>query len=184
MTPEIERVIDPEFVAALDVLALDEIRGRRRDAQAVENALSYVRRMVQGRLDIVGGELQRRREGGDPSNISELVYRLPDILGDERPAASAAGARPMARPPLELEPDRRVTDSLERQLDALVELSGDGTLAHIDDAGLLGLADSLATLEHRVSAHRHTLHDVISALQSEITRRYRTGEASVDSLLA
>jgi hypothetical protein len=34
-----------------------------------------------------------------------------------------------------------------------------------------------------VSSHRHDLFTRIDALQAEITRRYKTGEASVDSLL-
>ena len=183
MTPEIERVIDPGFVAQLASLSIDEVRARRRDAQSVENALSYVRRMVQGRLDIVGAELQRRREGGDPGDLSELVYRLPDILGEARPGAPASGGQ-LARPPLELEPDRNVTEALEARLDEMIDLGDAASLGDLDDSGLLDLADRLAALESQVSAHRSTLHDAIGALQGEITRRYRTGEASVDSLLS
>ena len=35
----------------------------------------------------------------------------------------------------------------------------------------------------RISAERRTLFATIDALQAEITRRYKTGEASVESLL-
>ncbi len=189
MTPEIERVIDPAFVVGLSRLPIDEVRARRRDAQSVENALSYVRRMVQGRLDIVGAELQRRRAGGDPADLSDLVYRLPDILAESRPGGlgngpDSPGGGNMARPPLELEPDRAVTEALESRLDQLLDLANASSLGDLDSAGLLDLADRLAALEQQVSAHRSTLHDVIGALQVEITRRYRTGEASVDSLLS
>jgi hypothetical protein len=41
----------------------------------------------------------------------------------------------------------------------------------------------LSDLEHAVSARRRSLHERIDALQSELTRRYKTGEATVDSLL-
>lgn len=179
MTPEIERTTDPDFVAGLSLLPLSEIRDRRREAQAIENALSYVRRMVQGRLDIVGAELQRRRAGGDPGDLSELIGRLPDILADA--PRTPVG---VARPPLELEPDRQVTEALEARLDAIFEADQIGSLADQDETGLLALTERLADFEHDLSATRRALHDVIAALQAEVTRRYRTGEASVDSLLS
>ena len=37
--------------------------------------------------------------------------------------------------------------------------------------------------EAELSARRRTLHERIDVLQAEITRRYKTGEASVESLL-
>ena len=40
-------------------LSLDELRNRRDRSQAVENTLSYVRRLIHGRLDIVRGEPRR-----------------------------------------------------------------------------------------------------------------------------
>ena len=45
------------------------------------------------------------------------------------------------------------------------------------------MADQLTAFEQRVSGHRRELFERIDALQAEITRRYKTGEASVDSLL-
>ena len=45
------------------------------------------------------------------------------------------------------------------------------------------MADALAALEVKVSGYRHDLFERIDALQAEITRRYKTGEATVDSLL-
>ena len=44
--------------------------------QQVEGGLSYVRRLAHGRLDIVGGELARRRAGGDPADLADLVTQL------------------------------------------------------------------------------------------------------------
>jgi len=46
------------------------------------------------------------------------------------------------------------------------------------------VAESLAGFERTVSALRRTLFDRIDAIEAELTRRYRTGEASVDSLLS
>ena len=48
---------------------------------------------------------------------------------------------------------------------------------------LFRLTDALHALERQVSTERRRLHDVIDALQIELIRRYKTGEASVDGLL-
>ena len=41
----------------------------------------------------------------------------------------------------------------------------------------------LQAYERRVSDLRRALFDRIDAIENELTRRYRTGEASVDTLL-
>ena len=50
-------------------------------------------------------------------------------------------------------------------------------------ADLTAFAEELRDFEGKVSALRQAAFDVIDALQAEITRRYRTGEASVETLL-
>ena len=56
-------------------------------------------------------------------------------------------------------------------------------LPSVDDATLQAMADQLTDFEQRVSGYRRDLFERIDALQAEITRRYKTGEASVDTLL-
>ena len=58
-----------------------------------------------------------------------------------------------------------------------------GDVTSIDDGTLVDLQDRLTDFEHRVSERRRAYFDRIDALQAELTRRYRTGEASVDNLL-
>src|SRR5207244_1775351 len=48
----------------LAVLTLSELRTLRRDAQREEADLSYVRRLLQGRIDILRAELARRSPAG------------------------------------------------------------------------------------------------------------------------
>ncbi|MEY2775147.1 MAG: hypothetical protein RL218_372, partial [Actinomycetota bacterium] len=57
-----------------DQLSLDEIRSRRARLQAQEDAVSFVRRLAQGRLDLARDE-ERRRQSNDRSvNVeSELA---------------------------------------------------------------------------------------------------------------
>ena len=45
------------------------------------------------------------------------------------------------------------------------------------------MREALDQFEQQVSGRRRELHQRIDALQAEITRRYRTGEASVETLL-
>ena len=148
----------------------------RARCQEIETGLSYVRRMVQGRLDIVGAELQRRRGGSAPGDLSELISQLPEILAD-RTRAPGLGRLPQFMDPGE--PDAELTARLD-------EILGDNdleSLPNLDDAGLDQLHDDLEAFEREISQTRRQLFDRIDALQGEITRRYRTGEASVETLL-
>jgi hypothetical protein len=155
---------------------MEEVRAMRAECQEVETGLSLLRRMVQGRLDIVGLELSRRAEGGDPSDLPDLIARLPAVLSD-RTHAPGVGRLPQMMTPGELPPE------LEAELDAIVGAGHMADLPSVDDDHLRTIADELAAFEIKVSQHRHALFERIDALQAEITRRYKTGEASVDSLL-
>jgi hypothetical protein len=132
--------------------------------------------VVQGRLDIVGLELRRRAEGGDPGDLPDLIARLPEVLS-ERTRAPGTGRLPQLMTPGEMPPE------LEAELDGIVNDGHLADLPSVDDDALRSMADELEAFEHRVSEHRHALFTRIDALQAEITRRYKTGEATVDTLL-
>ena len=155
---------------------MDDVRAMRGECQAVETGLSYLRRLVQGRLDIVGVELQRRRDGGAPGDLSTLVSRLPEILS-EHTRSPGVGRLPQTMAPGEIDAD------LEQRLNAIVEGHDVESLPGLADDAILALHDALEAFEHEVSARRRDVFDRIDALQAEITRRYRTGEASVETLL-
>ncbi|MCU0268542.1 MAG: hypothetical protein MUF83_07820 [Acidimicrobiales bacterium] len=160
----------------LTALPIEEIRSLRADYVTVETGVSYQRRLVQGAVDIVNQELARRAEGGDPVDAAGLVERLPEILG-EVPRPPGVGRLPRTLEPVELDPGFS---------QAYEELAGGGRLAQLGELGAVELAellDALRTLESRISARRTELFGHIDALQTELTRRYRCGEASVDALL-
>ena len=48
----VDRVLDPEFVADLAGTDLRTLSAKRLDAEQEEVDLSYVRRLIQGRVDI------------------------------------------------------------------------------------------------------------------------------------
>jgi hypothetical protein len=56
-------------------------------------------------------------------------------------------------------------------------------LADLSDEVLASTIADLESLEHDVSSRRRELFDRIDALQAELTRRYQSGEVSVESLL-
>jgi hypothetical protein len=176
--PELDRLLDNAYTGDLASRSIEEIRAMRAEAQAVETGLSYVRRLAQGRLDIVAADLRRRREGGDPPDLHSLVEHLPEILG-ERVHAPGVGRLPTLMAPR----DDEVTRQLTSRLDAIVDANTLGALEQLDDDEALALTNQLADLERQVSERRQALFTRIDALQAELTRRYKTGEASVESLL-
>jgi hypothetical protein len=176
MHPELERLLGSVPDADLSELSLDDIRSRRSTAEVLEESVSYLRRVIQVRLDILGTELSARRSGAPRADVTELIARLPDVLAEHSRAPGAGQAPRQIRAP-------QLDEALEAAVDDIVPTSRLADLAEIDDDTLAGLVDRLEHLEAEVSATRHGLHARLDALQAEIIRRYRTGEASVDSLL-
>jgi hypothetical protein len=144
----------------------------------VEGGLSFVRRMIHGRLDIVGAEVKRRREGGDPSDLSGLVAQLPELLGEHDEGRGAPTRSPRL---LEV---AAVPDELAVELDQIVDVDALTALSDQDTATLESMTGRLVEFERWVSERRRTVQERLDQLQAEIVRRYRDGEASVDSLLA
>jgi hypothetical protein len=173
---ELDRILDPGYLGDLRAHSMTDVRAMRGECQEVETGLSYLRRLVQGRLDIVGVERQRRHDGGEPGELSELISQLPEILSD-RTRSPGVGRLPQLMVPGELDAD------LEARLAAATAGHDVETLPTLADDQLEQLHDELETLERDVSGYRRQLFDRIDQLQAEITRRYRTGEASVESLL-
>jgi uncharacterized protein YicC (UPF0701 family) len=176
MHPELDRLLDPTFIDGLESLDLDEVRARRAACQQREESVSYLRRVIQVRLDLLGTELTHRRSGEGPADAQELVARLPDVLAEH-------GRSPgFGQAPRDLKlPD--IDDDLLRLVDQIVPPGQLADLGELDGEQLAGLVEQLEALEREVSDVRRQLHGHIDRLQAEITRRYKSGEASVDSLL-
>jgi len=171
-----DRLLDPELLDGLATRPIDEVRSLRAQCIDVETGLSYLRRMVQGPLDIVQREQQRRSSGAAEGDLATLVDELPDLLA-EHTRGTGVGRLPQTLEPTTVDP------ALEAELDGMV---GGGRVAKVpemSDAELDELATGLAAFERKVSEQRHAYFERIDALQAELTRRYRTGEASVESLL-
>lgn len=175
MDGSIDELLDPEYLGDLQSRPIDEIRAMRAECQRVEVSLSYLRRLGQGRLDIVAAELARRTEGGAAGDVSHLVDDLPKILG-EQPRPAGPGRLPTYLAPSDIQ-------DATAEIDAVVDAGVLASLPDRDEQEVRSIADRLRDYEQRVSALRRALHANIDALQAELARRYKTGEASVETLL-
>lgn len=155
----------------LDALDLDELRARRDTAEDVETQISYYRRLLHGRMDLLNFEL-RRRSGEEERS---LLDALPEILA----AGMVLGSEPNLRyidimPPLPTTTGRRLID----------QIMDDGILTQLPELSDEEVHESLERLrevEGELSTQRKQLHTVIDALQDEIVARYRSqqGQAQV-----
>ncbi len=157
-------------------LRLPELRTLRRDAQRDEADLSYVRRLVQGRIDILRAELARRRDPQAPVPETPVVDRLSEILADA-PSRHRTSARHVTL----TTPRGDEFRQLAAENLAEVELSD---LAARTDEELHDAMGRLVRYEQQVSRRRHELQRTTDDCSAEIARRYRDGEAQVDDLLA
>ncbi|MET9731423.1 AmfC protein [Streptomyces sp. NPDC006458] len=160
----------------LGLLSLPELRALRRDAQRDEADLSYVRRLLQGRIDILRAELARRGPSvpARPGEVS-VVARLSEILTDA-PARQRSSARHVTLGTPHGEEYRR----LAAEMLAEVELSD---LVARTDLELSVAMGRLVRYEQEVSRRRAGLQGTTDVCSAEIARRYRDGEAQVDDLL-
>ena len=174
----LERILADDYTSGVRDLSMDEVRARRHECQDVELGLSYARRIVQGRLDIIHGELERRGAGAGPSDASDIVDRLKEgeMLGDHgRPAGNG-------RLPTILAPDVE-TDEFSSEIDAIAHPDSLANLPELGDEVVRKLADELTELERSLSERRRLVFDRIDVFQAEIVNRYKSGSASPDELL-
>ncbi|GGS17943.1 aerial mycelium formation protein [Streptomyces aureoverticillatus] len=173
----------------LPALRLPELRELRRSAQQDEADLSYVRRLLQGRIDILRAETARRRspragadaggQGPRSPGAAEsplVVDRLPEILTDG-PARHRSSARHVTLGTPHSEEYRRLA------ADMLAEVALSDLAARTDEE-LHTAMGRLVRYEQQVSRRRQEMQRTTDDCSAEIARRYREGEAQVDDLLA
>jgi anti-sigma-K factor RsiG len=160
----IDRIRDEGYVEHIDDLSLDELRSRRDECLAEREYLSLLRRLVQGRAEILRAEVGARDSGED---TGPLVDRLAQILaGDERQSPARGEAVKIGLPEEEMLIARR-------RIERLVADAGISDPAALDDANLASAVELLATEEREVSTARADVIRVLDTLQDELKRRYR-----------
>lgn len=152
-------------------LSLDELRSLRQELQHVDDHVSYARRVAQARIDLVKTEHERRNAGPG----ADVGAGLTTVLSQHLTGGPA-------RPP---RPTEDLSDNpYAAELDQVCAEHHFGRIEELDDAELAQLTEAIEVFERQISADRRERFERIDALSAELVRRYRDGEASVDSLLA
>jgi hypothetical protein len=154
------------------LMPLDELRELRASLQHDDDAVSYVRRLAQARLDLIEAEMHRRDSSQDPKVITS---ELPAILGSHLTGGPARPPRPA---------EDASNHPLALELDRLSARLGASDLHSLDDDELVALRSELRVFEQTRSRERRELFNRIDALSAELVRRYREGEADIEGLMA
>lgn len=176
MDEELERYAAEGVPDDLVSWSNDQLRTARAESESAEGAVSYIRRVLQGRLDIVRAELERRHDAGHEA-VGGLLERLPDLLAGDHVPTDPSHARATS-----VDIPARAEALIER-IDA--EL-GETTLARLadrDDAEMARLIAVLEGYEVQLSTARRALFARIDALRDELAARYTDGRAVVADLL-
>ena len=167
----IDVLLDPEFLSDLETASVSTLRERRQMADEVETELSFYRRLLHGRMDLLAFELNRR--SGEETR--SLIEALPEILG----AGERAGGQ-QQRVPQMLAPD--LPEERRRHIDRVLE---DDFLSRLPDCAIEELAEIqvvLADTEQDISTGRKAVQQVFDTIQGEIMRRYKDGQVDTDEL--
>ncbi|EID54511.1 RsiG family protein [Saccharomonospora xinjiangensis] len=168
----IDRVLAADYVRDLDRLPMSALRERRDEAAQEETDLSYLRRLLHARIDIVKAEQQRRASGGQTSVVDQLTA----ILADNALGPATGSGRHQT-----LEPSR--AGEYRRRAEALVGDADLSDVTSLSDGKLAEALDSYREQERSVSKRRREVQIVVDSFNAEIARRYALGTASVDELL-
>ena len=169
----VDALLAPAFLENATQQPMAEVRRLRREAEQQEVNLSYTRRLLQGRLDIVRREMQRRAEDDGRS----LVDLLPEILSEKgRGPAHGLGRHQTVGP--------SAPEEYESWVNGLTGGIDISAIADLSDAKLETVARALGEAESGLSQRRRGVQQVMDGLAAELGRRYRDGEADVAALLA
>jgi vacuolar-type H+-ATPase subunit I/STV1 len=174
---DLTEALSPGYLVDLGRLSLDGLRAKRDACAELETELSYLRRLVQARIDLILAESERRHLGPADQSPETLVELLPQILS-EHSRGEGAG-----RLPTFFAPAQGMLQRLAAQVEQLLPSDQLGSLPALSATELGERLGALSELERDVSTDRRALHDIQDRLQEELVRRYRSGEANVDALL-
>jgi hypothetical protein len=151
--------VPSEELAGLD---LDQLRGYRRELEAEEDRVSYWRRLVHARIDV----LEAESGAGSPLSTEQLVR----VLGD---TGSGQGRRALVR--------FRAADPLP-DLPVLSEM----WVSEVDPQDSAQVEDALTrlrTAEQQLTTYRRALHDRIDEATRELILRYRENPLAALSVI-
>ena len=172
-TRRIDRVLAEDYLSGLSSAPLEDVRALRGEAEQEEVDLSYIRRIMQGRLDVLRAELDRR---GGRRRAATWSRTSPG----SSPTSRAARPTGWAGTPRSSRAGSTATAATSRRWWPTSTVSDVGARTPEDLAHAMRV---LSEEEQGLSGKRRDVQAVMDACSAEITRRYRDGEADVDDLL-
>jgi hypothetical protein len=159
----IDQILAAGFTVDLEALDTREVRRRRDLARVEREYLSFLRRLLQGRRDLLRDEIDRRRTGGE---MPPVVERVISVLSEGTRGPSRGEAPMIPIPEDEIAMARRrverlVSDTRLSNLEALSDEELEDGVRRIDQE------------EREVSDARSRVMEVDDALQGEMKRRLR-----------
>ena len=179
----IDRVLSPGYADDLAASSAEELHERRHEAEQEEVDLSYARRLLQGRLDLLraeqvqpprapGGARARPASARDEEIVRDLVAAM---TGDESPRRDHGLGRH-----LDVEPSR--VGEHRRAAELAVADPRVSDTENLSDEELADAIERISGLEQQVSLNRQRVQQVSDALTEEVSRRFRDGELTVERL--
>jgi len=159
----LERITAPDYLADLPMADAAQIRAMRDECRAEERRLSYIRRVLQGHLDLALAEVVRRSGDEQTSLVTRVTHALTGPTGGVR-SARAVGL---------YEPE----DATDAGIDAET-----ARLPDVDDAALAALVERLRARERALSDQRRVLLANLDRLQDELVARYRADHTAIDEV--
>ncbi len=179
----IDKILSPGFADHPDSLDLVELRARRQLAEQEEVDLSYARRLLQARLDLLVDERVQRVHGVPvptvrvPRSDDVLARELGVVLSDETPRRDHGRGRHLQTDPSRVGEHRRAAELAVADLRA-------SDPASLSTPELDAAIARLQGFEQEVSKNRSLVQNIMDLLSADMTRRYREGEAQVEDILA
>ena len=155
-------MIEESFAQRLRLEPLPGLRALRKALREEERQVSYWRRLVQGRLDLVRAAL-----AGDQPSVSRLAS---STSAEERAESRRSPAFA-----------RFADGGTDRRLAKLVAV-WDIPIPWDDQRQLAQVERTLVTVEGELSSYRHDLHERIDACTAELVGRYRRDPGELRSL--
>ena len=144
-------------------LSDDDLRARLRAVRHEESQLSYERRLLHGKIDVLRSEVRARIDTASgvtatgEDGLESLLHRLTDVLVHKGP------------PPIEAELSELGLDDAEVEAPPVTVPEPDELPAFdtLGDDELRSLVRALVQQERAVSARRRDLHGVLDGLRKE-----------------
>jgi hypothetical protein len=170
----IDRIVDPSYLENLQEMPINELRKKKDECEGLESEISYARRLIQGKLDILKHGAERLADG-DKLGIAEMVEDLPGILADGVGGAASRMPRIMAP---------HNADNQRREIERLASTADLARLEELSSAEIQEIVLRLSEAEKETSQRRRRIQGVMDQLTAELVRRFREGQEDPTALLS